>query len=387
MTAIDLADVRPGFEPPAPVVWSDRHRGWLVLTHEALTDGLRAPWLSADRTGTFERMAASRPEAFGAVVELLRGWMVFRDPPAHTALRRPVQHAFTPRRIESLRADVEAITAELLDGFDGGDLRAAYAQPLPALVIARLLDIPASDRQAFQSWSDDLAHVVFSAESTGQPPDAPIAAALRFGSYFGDLAEQRRRSPGDDLISALVASSDVEPSELVGACTLLLFAGHETTANAIAAGAALLLEHPDQLARLRDDPSLWPSAADEVVRVGGPAKTMVRRAIEARTWFGADVAAGDRVFLVLQAGSHDPAVFADPLAFDVGRDPNPHLGFGWGIHHCLGAALARLEIEIALRRLVERFPSLRLAEPVRWGSGVLGWAVSGPVVALDGAVT
>ena len=289
-----------------------------------------------------------------------------------------MRRAFTPRRVESLRTDVEAIAGELLEGFTGGDLRPAFAQPLPALVIARLLDIPGDDRHEFQSWSDHLAEIVFSAEARGAT-DAPAEAAVRFREYFGALAAERRRRPGDDLVTALVTSSDVEPAELVGACTLLLFAGHETTANAIAAGAALLLEHPSQLARLRDDPDLWSSAADEIVRMGGPAKVMVRKAAEDRAWFGVGVAEGDRVFLVLQAGSHDPAVFADPLVFDVGRDPNPHLGFGWGIHHCLGAPLARLEIAVALGRLFERFPDLRLAEPVTWLSGVLGWA-TGPVV-------
>jgi cytochrome P450 len=374
---MDLADLRPGVEVPGPVVWSDRHRGWLALSHDAVLDGLRAPWLSSDRTGTFERMAETRPAAFQAVVDLLRGWMVFRDPPAHTRLREPVRRAFTPRRVEALRAEVEAVADDLLDGFTGGDLHPAYARPLPALVIARLLDIPASDREVFQSWSDDLAQIVFSVESRGDS-DAPVAAARRFGDYFRGLAEERRRRPGDDLVSALVTSSDVEPAELVGACTLLLFAGHETTANAIAAGTALLLDHPDQLERLRGDPGQWPAAADEVVRVGGPAKTIVRRASEPRSWFGADIAAGDRVFLVVQAGNHDPAVFPDPLRFDVGRDPNPHLGFGWGIHHCLGAPLARLEIEVALRRLFDRFPGLRSTAPPVWASGALWWAV-GPL--------
>ena len=258
-------------------------------------------------------------------------------------------------------------------------LRADYAQPLPALVIAQLLGVPAADREAFAQWSDQLAAVVFTAEGGGADDGASIAAQ-RFTEYFTDLAEQRRRHPTDDLISALVHASAIDPGDLVGACTLLLFAGHETTAGLIANGTALLLEHPEQLDRLRDDPSLWPTAVDELLRRASPAKTMVRKALEDHRWFGADVRAGDTVFLVLLAASNDPAVYADPHRLDVARQPNPHLGFGWGLHHCLGASLARLEAEVALRRLFDRYPALHLDGPVGWGGGVLGRVAGSPVL-------
>jgi len=358
-----------------PVVHSERHRGWLAVSHDAVIDGLRASWLSSDRVPTFERMASSRPAAFRSVVDVLRGWMVFRDPPEHTTLREPVRRAFTPRRVADLRTAIEGIADDLLDvaagGASGFALQSAYAQPLPALVIAQLLGVPASDRDEFARWSDQLATVVFNAEGGGTGESA-ATAARHFTDYFTALAEDRRRRPSDDLISALVHASEVDLADLVGACTLLLFAGHETTAGLIANGTALLLDHPDQRERLRADPSLWPSAVDELLRLASPAKTMVRKAREDRTWFGADVQAGDTVYLVLLAASNDPAVFPAPGRFDVGRLPNPHLGFGWGIHHCLGAALARLETEVALRRLFDRFPDLRVAGPVRWGGGVLG---------------
>lgn len=390
LTAPDVdADPFPLFDrlrARGPVVWSERHRAWLAVSHESVLDGLRAPWLSSDRIGTFERVAASRPDAFRVVVDLLRGWMVFRDPPAHTRLRDPVRRAFTPRRVDDLRGDTEAIADELLDGLEPHvDLRPSYARPLPALVIARLLDVPAADRGELQAWSDQLTGVVFSAERSDADVDGPAEAAERFTAYFGDLAEHRRRHPGDDLVSALVHASGPgapEPSELVGACTLLLFAGHETTATLIANGTSMLLDHPDQLARLLDDPGLWPTAVDELMRRAGPAKTMVRKAAVGRPWFGVDVAAGDTVFLVLLAASHDPAVFADPERLDIARHPNQHAGFGWGIHHCLGASLARLEAEVALRRLFERFPETSRAAPARWGGGVLGRAVAGVSVVL-----
>jgi cytochrome P450 len=370
-----------------PVVRSDRHRAWLAVTHEAVLDGLRAPWLSSNRVPTFERIAASRPEAFQAVVDVLRGWMVFRDPPEHTTLREPVRRAFTPKRIADLRDDIEAIADGLLASIDADRprrfaLRADYAQPLPALVIAQLLGVPAADREAFAHWSDQLAAVVFTAEGGGADDGAAIAAQ-RFTEYFTDLAEQRRRHPTDDLISALVRASAVDPADLVGACTLLLFAGHETTAGLIANGTALLLEHPGQLDRLRDDPSLWPTAVDELLRRASPAKTMVRKALEDQRWFDADIRAGDTVYLMLLAASNDPAVYADPHLLDVARRPNPHLGFGWGLHHCLGASLARLEAEVALRRLFDSYPVLHLDGPVGWGGGVLGRVARLPPVLID----
>jgi cytochrome P450 len=293
-----------------------------------------------------------------------------------------VRRAFTPKRVADLRGAVEVIADDLLavipeDPPDPFSLHAEYARPLPALVIAQLLGVPASDREVFAAWSDQLAGVVFSAEGGGAGDGAAVAAR-RFTEYFSALAEQRRHHPTDDLISALVHASAIDPADLVGACTLLLFAGHETTAGLIASGTVLLLEHPDQLGRLRADPSLWPTAVDELLRRASPAKTMVRKALEDRRWFDVDVRAGDTVFLVLLAASNDPAVFTDPQRLDVGRRPNPHLGFGWGLHHCLGAALARLEAEIALRRLFERFPGLQLAGPVEWGGGVLGRMVREP---------
>jgi cytochrome P450 len=299
--------------------------------------------------------------------------MVFRDPPEHTTLREPVRKAFTPKRIADLRADVEAIAVDLLDSLAGDrlELHARYAKPLPALVIAQLLGVPAEDRDEFGRWSDQLAGVVFTAEGGGDN-DGAAAAAQRFTEYFTDLAEQRRREPTDDLISALVHASAIDPADLVGACTLLLFAGHETTAGFIGNATALLLEHREQLDRLREDPSLWPTAVDELLRRASPAKTMVRKALADQRWFGADVRAGDTVFLVLLAASNDPAVIDEPQRLDVARHPNPHLGFGWGLHHCLGASLARLEAEVALRRLFDRYPTMRLDGPLTWGGGVLG---------------
>jgi cytochrome P450 len=362
----------------APVHWSATHRAWLVLSHAGVTRGFRDDRLSADRIPAFERMAQSRPDAFGQVVDLLRGWMVFREDPDHNRLRDPVRRAFTPRRIDSLAPAIERITDELLDDLassGGGDLRARFAAPLPALVIADLLGIPRGDREEFEQSSHLLAAVVFAAESRTSSADAAIAGAEHFWRYFTDLCEHRRRHPGDDLVSELVAAvgpGGLEPVELVGGCTLLLFAGHETTTGLLTSGTRVLLHTPGERARLERDPTLWLTAVDELLRLEGPAKLMVRRAHVDLDIDGTAIAAGDTVWLVILAADRDPAVFVDPDRVDVGRDPNPHLAFGWGIHHCLGAPLARMEGRIALRRLFERFPNLAASAPAHWGGGVLG---------------
>jgi len=363
---------------------SEVHRAWLVLSHAGVSAGFRDQRLSADRIPAFERMAATRPPGFAQVVDLLRGWMVFRDDPAHNRLRDPVRRAFTPRRIADMAPAIERTAAELLDDFDGGDLKRAFAMPLPALVIADLLDIPREDRAEFTRWSQLLAAVVFAAEAKQTSAEPAIAGAELFWSYFTDLCDHRRRHPGDDLVSELVAAvgpGGLEPVELVGACTLLLFAGHETTTNLLTNGPRVLLDDATgALDRLRAEPDLWSTAVDELLRLEGPAKLMVRRAREDVELDGVRIPAGDTVWLVILAADRDPAVFERPDELDVARDPNPHLAFGWGIHHCLGAPLARLEGTIALRALFDRFPSISAAEPARWGGGALGRGLGSMVV-------
>jgi cytochrome P450 len=370
----------------SPVHRSDAHRAWLVLSHAGVSAGFRDQRLSADRIPAFERMAESRPPGFARVVDLLRGWMVFRDDPDHNRLRDPVRKAFTPRRIAALEPSIQRVADELLDGFEGGDLKRTFAAPLPAFVIADLLGIPRQDREEFARSSQLLAAVVFAAEAKQASADHAIAGAEHFWRYFTDLCEHRRRHPGDDLVSELVAAvgpGGLEAVELVGACTLLLFAGHETTTNLLTSGPRVLLDDDTgQLERLRSDATLWSTAVDELLRLEGPAKLMVRRARTDVDLDGVTIPGGDTVWLVILAADRDPAVFERPDALDVARDPNPHLAFGWGIHHCLGAPLARLEGAIALRTLFERYPSLHAVEPARWGGGVLGRGLGSLVVGV-----
>ena len=343
-----------------------------------MAEGFRDVRLSADRISTLERLARDRPDHFAKTVELLSGWMIFRDPPVHTRLRDPVRRAITPKTVENLRERIESTVADLLADLDDDqewDFRERIAGPLPALIIADLLGVPGSERHRFQGWSDDLAQIVFSVQPGSLPVDDLRDATDQFTSFFGELLELRRRRPGDDLISTMAndTSDDLTAMELIGACTLLLFGGHETTTNLLTSSVRVLSNHPDQRERLLHDPSVEHTAADELMRVAGPAKSMVRKVGTDHERQGHRFEQGQNVYHVILSANRDPAVFDQPDVVDLGRDPNTHLGFGWGLHHCLGAPLARLEAYITLRRLYQRFPQLELLDPDRsWSGNALG---------------
>ena len=342
------------------VQWSEVHRAWVVLDHPgvaaAFRDGER---LSADRIGPLERAAVDRPAAFGQVVELLRGWMVFRDPPQHTRLRTPVRNAFTPRRVDDLGELVSGVVDEVVGRIEPGpvDVRRDFANPLPALVIAAALGVDGEDRESFQRWSDDLATVVFSTTPTAMPSDAAIEATGEFREFFGQLIDRERRAPSGSLLSQLIteAGDELTALELIGACTILLFAGHETTASLLANSIGLLMERPDLLAQARSNPDGDALMVEELLRVLGPTRTMFRKVAVDHERGGRRLREGDTVAVALCAANHDPEVFDHPGDVDFSRNPNPHLTFGWGLHHCVGAHLARLEARLALRALLERF--------------------------------
>jgi cytochrome P450 len=351
------------------VQWSEAHRGWLVLSHAEASAAFRdGRHLSADRTGALARAAADQPDAFARTVELLSGWMIFRDPPVHTRLRDPVRVAFTPRRMSQLTQYVSGVVDDLLDpALEAGrlDARQELAGPLPGLVIAELLGVPRSQRHEFTSWSDDLAEIVFSIRPRSVDPGPVTQATEHFIEFFSALIDHYRRHPADNLLTALVeGTGELTEIELVGACTLLLFAGHETTSNLLTTAIGHLVDEPADRRRLRDDPGLGERAVDELLRAMGPAATMVRKVAVDHERGGHRLRQRDTVFISIAAANHDPAVFVDPGRIDLGRDPNPHLGFGWGLHHCLGAALARLETRIALTRLLARSPDLSPGETV-----------------------
>lgn len=350
------------------VQWSDAQRAWAVLSHaeaeRAFRDGER---LSSDRSRSFQRAAANQP-ALQQAAELLAGWMNFRDPPVHERLREPVKAAFTPRAIAALESDIESSVGEVLTSLGDGpvDLNREFARPVPALVIGALLGVDPADRPRLQEWSDDLAAIVFAMSPGSVPGEQVSRATAEFTEYFSRLIERERAEPRGTLLTAIVHSdiAELSPMELVGACTLLLFGGHETTMTLLGNAIGRLLDDPELRERLRREPGLWPTITDEFIRTGGPARSMVRKVLHEHERGGRSLKPGDTVFISIAAANHDPAEFADPHQFDPARDPNPHLGFGWGLHFCLGANLARLEARLALRTLLERYPALEPAGPV-----------------------
>jgi hypothetical protein len=301
--------------------------------------------------------------------------MLFQDPPDHTRLRALVNRAFTPRVVDALRPRIERIAGELLDRVirqGHADLVADFAVPLPAIVIAELLGVPAADREQFKSWSTALALAL----DVTQPPEVRTQAndaSRELTSYFATLLQERRRQPQADLLSDLLAVEEqgdrLSRGELLAMGNLLLVAGHETTTNLIASGMLALLQHPDQLTLLRQRPELLPSAVEEVLRYESPVQRVGRIALEPVVVGDTEIAAGQVVAAVVAAANRDQAVFADPDRLDVTRRGNQHLAFGHGIHFCLGAPLARTEGQIAFATLLQRLPDLELATTTPEWSG------------------
>ncbi|MGV9874193.1 cytochrome P450 family protein [Streptomyces cellulosae] len=338
---------------------------WLVVTREAVRTALTDPRLRND----IRHSAGWESDGGHAVGRN----MLQSDPPHHTRLRRTVAGHFTPGRTAALRPRIEAVARDLLDGMPQAgpaDLVGAYALPLPVTVICDLLGVPAGDRDDFHAWSNELV----------TPTDAETAAssAAALTGYLTDLIARKARTPDGTLLADLAAPDAADapaPGELLGMAFLLLVAGHETTVNLISATVLGLLTHPEQLALLRADPELTGAAVEESLRLDSPVHAgAFRFAAEPLELAGTRVAAGDAVLVSLAAASRDPLAFPDPDRFDLTRRPQGHLGFGHGVHHCLGAPLARAEAAVALRLLLERHPRLALdADPdsLTWRAGTL----------------
>jgi cytochrome P450 len=296
--------------------------------------------------------------------------MLDRDPPDHTRLRSLVSKAFTPRVVETLRPRVQDIVDDLLDEVASAhamNLVEDFAYPLPVVVICELLGVPVADQERFRGWGLDIARGL---DAILLPPDSDVsersmASRRALTSYFRALIAERREAPRADLLSGLIAAEErgdsLTEEELLATCILLLIAGHETTVNLVANGTLALLRHPAELRRLRENPGLIASAVEELLRYDGPVQRTARVASEDIEIGGRTIAAGDMVLPFLGAADRDPAQFPDPDRLDLARIDNRHLAFGWGIHFCLGAPLARVEGQIAINALVQRLPKLALA--------------------------
>jgi cytochrome P450 len=341
---------------------------WIVTTYEGVNGCLRNPRLSSDR---FPR-ARARLEAkglAGLIDDRMRS-MIHMDAPDHTRLRALVNKAFTPRVVEAMEGRIDAILEELLDAAQKKgrfDLIADLAYPLPVMVIAEMLGVPAEDRSKFKRWSDDLSAVLAGdpAALSDEVLRRVMAAREELVDYFRAIAVKRRLSPGNDLISALVQAEEeggrLSEDELYSTLVLLLVAGNETTTNLIGNGMLALLNHPDEMRRVWEDSTFVPSAVEEMLRYDGPIQFTTRLAKADLEIHDTKVHEGEWLYLVIGAANRDPAQFPDPDRFDVGRTANKHIAFGAGAHFCLGAPLARLEAQLALRSLSRRCPNLRLS--------------------------
>ena len=376
--------------PVHRVALPDGQTAWLIARYDDVAAVLRDDRFAKDKRN------ALTPDQLGtlpwvpALFKPLERNMLDRDPPDHTRLRALVQGAFTPRLVERMRPRVEALADGLLDALRGRphfDLIREYALPIPTTVIAEMLGVPAGDRHRFHRWS----RAIVSADRSGPRMLLAVPHVWAFLRYIRRLVRAKRAAPADDLLTALVRAGEagdrLGEDELVAMAFLLLVAGHETTVNLIGNGMLALLQHPDQLARLRGDPGLIRPGVEELLRYAGPVETATERyAREDVTVAGVTIPRGSQVFPVLASANRDGGQFPDPDRLDLGREPNRHLAFGLGPHFCLGAPLARLEGQGAIAALLRRAADLRLAAPggPRWRRGLVVRGLESLPVAVAG---
>ncbi len=364
-----------------PISWNAMMEVWICARYEDVDFVLTSPNMSADRTrarNRFAEMQAQQQESLGPFSRAQT--MLSADPPVHTRLRKLVSKAFTPRAVENLRPRIQEIVDHLLDEAEkkgSMDLVQDLAYPLPVIVIAEMLGVPADDRAKFKKWSDEVVATLGGPftppEVLAQAKDAIDALA----SYLMPIIKERRESPRDDLISGLVAAEEqgqvLSEDEIFATAILLLIAGNETTTHLIDNGTLALLRNPDQLAMLRNDPTLINSAVDELLRFTGPVHGTGRVLKEDMVIGGQQMTEGQVAFVLLGAANRDPAKWgptADQL--DITRKAADHLGLGDGIHFCLGAPLVRAEAGIAFNTLLARFPKLKLEDPdPEWGGNFI----------------
>ncbi|MFD6399459.1 cytochrome P450 [Nocardia sp. NPDC060249] len=366
-----------GIENPYALIEEMRGEGgliralpvWITFDHDMVREILRD-----------NRFGVGIPTVFGVPGPVMRALerqplppnlmdppsMLVVDEPEHTRMRKPVSTAFTPRAIARLRDRIETVTGELLAALpDNGptDLVTRYAAQVPIAIISEMLGFPDADREMFLHWGDEISPLLDLGISW-QTHQRAMESSERLHQYLVEHLEQLRAEPGDDILSSLVTSGDLSTYELCASATLLMAAGFETTVNLIGKGIVWLLQHPEQLARLRAEPQLWPNAVEEILRIDPPVQSTARTTRTALEIGGVRLREGSTVVLSLAGANRDPAVFTDPARLDITRDnAKNHLSFSSGSHVCLGAGLARMEAAHALRALFETFPDLRLTDP------------------------
>lgn len=370
-----------------PVHW-DEEMGFWVFSRYADIDSLYTDERFSRAQGlmrNFQRLSASERQIVQPVYHSFSKTVFYADPPYHTHLRGLMNHAFTPRRVERLRPYIQKTVNELLDAAQhrgGVDIIRDVAYPLPVMVIAELLGLPASDRERFKKWSDDLFAILGTVrDKPSQLLERAAHSLDEMTAYVKDLSRKRREAPRDDLLTALLsvteedglgcphphADSALTEEELVSNINILLSTGHETTTHLIGNGLLALLQHPEQMQRLQLQPTLLTSAIEEMLRYDNPVQITYRSALQNVDIHGKQIRKGDLVNSILGSANRDPERFSNPDVFDITRNEGRHLSFGLGIHFCIGAPLVRLEAEIFFETILRCFPNISLAtETLEW---------------------
>jgi pimeloyl-[acyl-carrier protein] synthase len=374
-----LADPYPLFQrliAEDPVHWSELLDAWVITRYGYVRSGLRDLRLSSARIPLLMNcLPRAMQEQVSNLNDHLSKWVSQVNPPDHTRLRRLVDIAFTPKMLEAMRPRIEGITSALIDKVENRgqmDVINDFAYPLPATVISEMLGVRAEDQYRFREWADDIMYFVGGSFLTLHKIAVKASRSLNeLTEYLLSIIQDRKSRPREDLISALVIAEvqgeKLNAAEVVAMCTQLLTAGHQTTMQLISNGTLALLNHPDELEKLENDPSLIMSTIEEILRFEGPTQRQTRLVGEDLEIGGKQIKKGSTVFLMLGAANRDPAEFPEPDRFDICRKPNPHVAFSAGIHYCLGAPLARLEGAIAINTLFRRLPQMRLAtHTLKW---------------------
>jgi cytochrome P450 len=362
---------------PVTVSMPTRQRAWLVTRYSDVLDVLKDARFTKNPYNAMSPEQLKKRPWVPSMFKPLEQNMLDLDGADHTRLRALVHKAFTQRLIEQMRDQVQVLTNELLDAVEpkgGMDLIADFALPLPLTMIGRILGVPAEDNHKFHRWTKTLVSA-----GTNKYYFVVIPSLIRFMGYLKKLIKERRAYPKDDLVTALVQAKDgsdqLSGDEVLAMIFLLLVAGHETTVNLIGSGSLALLEHPDQLDKLRSEPAVIKPAIEELLRFVCPVEMATERyAREDITIAGTTIPHGELVLAVIGSANRDANYFDNPDSLDITRENNKHLAFGQGVHYCLGAPLARLEGQIAISTLVQRTPNLRLSiapDQLRWRGGII----------------
>lgn len=363
-----------------PLYWHEQMGMWFATRYQDVHAISRDRRFSSARVDAF--MPPGNDEKTESVRQFFTDWMLFSDPPAHTRLRKLVSRAFVPRSIAMLESFIHTVVDETLDrvkGQDQIDIIADFGFPVPSRVIAHMLGVAPDRVHDFEEWSHDILRTPSLLGDQDENLNITYRGMRNLEAYFRELIAERRAVPTDDLLGLMVQANEdgtvLSDHELMASCALLLIAGHETTTNLIGNATLALLRNPGELARLRAQPDLAVSAVEEFLRYDGTVAGIARQAKEDVKLSCGTVPAGTVVMAVLPSANHDPATFTDPDRLDIGRGDTHHLGFGGGVHACIGAALARMEARIAMNALLKAYPRMELA--VSEPSHIVGWAVRG----------